>query len=52
MRVPYCHSERMRGIFPQTFLLSVGERKFMNHFVVKSFFPRSYAESVSINRDE
>jgi hypothetical protein len=38
MRVPYCHSERMRGIFPQAFSLSVGERKIMNHFVVNVSF--------------
>jgi hypothetical protein len=35
MRVPDCHSERMRGIFPQAFSLSLGVRKLLNHFVVK-----------------
>jgi hypothetical protein len=34
-RVLYCHSERMRGIFPRDFSLSAGVRKIMNHFVVK-----------------
>jgi hypothetical protein len=33
MRISYSHSERMRGIFPQAFSLSAGERKLMNHFV-------------------